>query len=100
MTQQIGTLTLFDTDLRILQTAYREGATALHLVAADGEPWGTLTVNMPGTELAADELLVKTWGENEAMREPALHTGLFVDTGRRVTSGFVEAEVWRRIQAH
>jgi len=93
----IGTFKIFNTSVCILMTQYaNNNATALQLVCEeDDEPWGTLTVNVPGTQLAENELLVKTWDENQPMREPALACGLFQDTGRRIRCGFTEAEVWR-----
>ena len=59
-----------------------------------GEPFCTLTVNVPHANLAANEILVKTWTENAPVREPALGSGLFTDTGRRISTGYAEAEVW------
>ena len=96
----IGTIHAFGQELRLIQTADENNAVAFFVESLDGEPWATLTVNIPGTVLAEDEVLVKTWSENEELRQPALNTGLFIDTGRRVKSGFVEAEVWRRVLLH
>lgn len=60
-----------------------------------GEKWGVLTVCIPGTPLAEDQVLVKTWSENELWaREVAQQIGL-EDTGRRVSAGWTEAEIWR-----
>jgi hypothetical protein len=74
---------------------------AIELVLADGEPFGTLTVNIPEAlevhkeKLGDMEIVVKTWSENEALAEAALKTGLFEDTGRRISTGFVLAQIWR-----
>jgi hypothetical protein len=57
--------------------------------------FGKLTVNLPDNPLAPGLIFVKTWGENEQLRQPALATGLFEDTGERVAVGFTQAEVWR-----
>lgn len=78
---------------------YRDRSVALRVYDSNGEPWATLTVCIPGTQLAKDEVLVKTWAENEPMREHLLATGDFEDTGRRVPTGHVEAEVWRWMDA-
>ena len=96
----IGTVHAFGQELLLLETAYANGAVGLVLHTQDGEPWTTLTTNIPGTVLADDEVLIKTYSENEELRQPALDTGLFLDTGRRVQAGFAEAEVWRRVLLH
>jgi len=54
-----------------------------------------LTVNLPDESLADGEFFVKTWSENEAIVEEAMASGLFVDTGRRVPTGYCIAHVWR-----
>tara|TARA_Y100000310_G_scaffold277750_1_gene295740 strand:- start:955 stop:1278 length:324 start_codon:yes stop_codon:yes gene_type:complete len=59
-------------------------------------PWGTLTVNVAGwTAKDENEILVKTWSENESWTSDILLHGPFEDTGRRVPTGFVQAQVWR-----
>jgi hypothetical protein len=54
-------------------------------------------VNLPehAARLGAGEFFVKTWSENEGLIAPALVSGCFVDTGRRVDLGFVAAVVRR-----
>lgn len=70
-------------------------APAIELVMVDdGELFCTLTCNIPGTILADNEILVKTWSENEEVAECALASGLFKDTGKRVSTGFVQAQIW------
>lgn len=96
----IGTIRVDDQDLDLIRGAYPYGgATSIRLIGNDEDgcpsPWGCLTVNIPGTDLASNEVLVKTWSENEQFRGPALASGLFADTGRRIRTGFVAAEVWR-----
>lgn len=54
-----------------------------------------LTVNLPGYHLGDGEFFVKTWSENELIIDDIRKSGLFENTGRRVKTGFVEAEVWR-----
>jgi hypothetical protein len=46
-------------------------------------------------ELADDEILVKTYAENDRLREPLLSSGYFDDTARRQRSDYAELEVWR-----
>jgi hypothetical protein len=80
---------------------YDNGRMAVELFDGDGLPYATLSVNLPDApELGPNEFYAKTWSENAPLRQPALDSGLFEDTGRRwplsyVRTGFVEAEVWR-----
>jgi len=68
---------------------------AIVINSLHGEPIATLTVYIEGVVLQDGELLVKTWSENERIAQQALESGLFEDTGKRVPTGFVEAQVWR-----
>ena len=76
-----------------------DGPMAVLLVDSEtGERIGTLSVNLPESgELAEGEFCAKTWSENEPLAETAIGSGLFEDTGRRVQTGFVEAQVWRLV---
>jgi hypothetical protein len=72
-------------------------ALQLH-VMEDGypvEPFGTLTTCVPGAQVQEDEVLVKTYFENDILREPLLASGYFEDTGRRVAAANAELEVWK-----
>lgn len=76
------------------------GTPAITLYAKEGdelEPWIDLTTNVRGasTFLEEGECLVKTWSENEPYIKPMLESGWFEDTGKRVPTGFVEAQVWK-----
>jgi ABC-type lipoprotein release transport system permease subunit len=74
-----------------------DNSPVIQLFFQDGEPLMRLTVCIEGSNLQPGEILVKTWSENEPFIAPILALGLFEDTGRRVPSGFVEAQVWRKI---
>lgn len=75
---------------------YEDGTRGIQLIVVeDGSPFGKLTVSVPGTKLADDEILVKTWSENEPLAQAILPLGFFEDTGKRVRTGRVEAHVWR-----
>ena len=58
-----------------------------------GEPYATITVNMPEIPLENEEFIVKTWSENEPITNFLRNSEFFVDTGKRV--GFQRAEVWK-----
>lgn len=78
--------------------SYADGNPAVTLTLTEtGEEFLTLSVNLPqdAHTLDEDEFFVKTWSENEYFIQDILATGLFEDTGRRVSTGWVEAQVWR-----
>lgn len=100
MKTTIGTIAAYGKNLKLKLGRYKGGAVAIQLVGTNEEfgyeePWGALTINIPDQQLGEGEILVKTWGENEDYRVPALASGFFIDTGRRVTTGYESAEVWR-----
>lgn len=61
-------------------------------------PWIDLTTNIPGTVLETNECLVKVWSENEPYIEGLLKSGFFEDTKKRISSGFVEAQIWKIVK--
>uniref|UniRef100_A0A6M3IK18 Uncharacterized protein n=1 Tax=viral metagenome TaxID=1070528 RepID=A0A6M3IK18_9ZZZZ len=79
------------------ETKYMNGAKAIKIISEDCEPFATLTVNIPEVihELEEDEILVKTWSENEEIANELRNSELFTDTGKRVSTGFVQAEIWK-----
>lgn len=93
--KQIGTLVINNETVSIMQGQYRDKSVAIQLDDADGDPYATFSKCIQGATLASNEFLAGTYSENESLREPMLGTGLFRDTGRRVSSGFVELEVWQ-----
>lgn len=92
----LGTLQFAGETLTLKSGLYRHGtAPAVCLLDEDGSPYTTCSVNLPEYALEPHEVLMKTWGENEALRAPLLETGFFEDTGKRAATGFCIAEVWR-----
>jgi hypothetical protein len=76
-------------------SVYGNGRPAIRLIdAEDGSSFGVLTVNIPEAELGDWEVIVKTWSENESLAKAAIASGRFKDTGRRVPTGWAEAQVW------
>lgn len=75
---------------------------AIVLVNAEsGETIAVLSVNLPDDKqvLQPGCFFAKTWSENERIAETALASGLFVDTGLRVPTGYVSAQVWRIVES-
>lgn len=42
----------------------------------DGSPWGTLTVNIPETNINANHVWIKDWSENEGVLNALIKSGL------------------------
>lgn len=97
----IGNVATPDGLVQAMQGTYCNGATAIQLQGPDGEPVGTLSVNVPESarELADDEFFAKTYSENARFVQPALDSGLFEDTGRVVRAGYLSFPVWRVCKA-
>lgn len=100
MQGKLGTIRAFGENLMVLNRRnYSNGRMAIELISVGGEPWATLSVNLPDApEPPKGCFYAKTWSENEPLREPALTSGLFEDTGLRVLTGYVQAEVWRLVE--
>jgi hypothetical protein len=74
------------------------GHIAITLIdAASFEPIAILSTNLApgGVKLDRDAFSVKVWSENEALITPILASGLFQDTGARITTGCVQAPARR-----
>ena len=81
---------------------YSDGTRCVEVIDQNPPPDDTamlarLTVSIAGAGLTLypGELLVKAYSENEAITAALLSEGIFVDTGRRIPTGYVEASVWR-----
>ena len=93
-------------DCNIVKTHYTNGRIALQLVATaddldndvyEGEPIAMASVNLPEVSIAADEVFIKDYSENEGMLMALVKAGIVKDTGRRVQSGFVSIPVCKII---
>jgi hypothetical protein len=70
-------------------------APAIRVVSSETrDPMSVLTVNMPPHIPQEGEIFVKTWSENEGITSILRDSEFFRDTGKRVSNGFVEAEIW------
>jgi len=89
-------------DCELNRGEYQNGRTALELVAwedneadeiYEGEPIATCTINIPECSLAADEVIIKDYSENEGMLQALLDAKVVELTGREVQSGFITAPI-------
>lgn len=84
--------------VKLERGSYEGGRIAILGYLSDGEPFSTLSVNIPDIKLLEDEILIKNWSENEAFAKSALQSGYFLNTGKSVRTGFVEAPIWLLIR--
>ena len=76
---------------------YVGGALAVELICENGEPYTTLSVNVPehnGILNTSGRFFAKTWSENSEVAKSALDSGLFIDKGLGVVCGFADARLW------
>lgn len=74
---------------------YSNGRHVIQLFNTGGELLATATVNVPKAILHSDEVLIKNWSENEGILEALIENKIVEDTGRIVSTGFVEANICR-----
>ncbi len=58
-----------------------------------GEPIAVATKIVPGAELQDDEVLIKSYSENEGMLSALASAGVVEPTGKTIPSGFVELDI-------
>jgi len=94
--KKIGTIVVNNENIDIKLSNYKAGNIAIVLECEDGEPYATFSCNLAeqASSLAPNEFFAKTYNENESLVAPMLNSGLFTDTGKRVSTGFVEAPLW------
>jgi hypothetical protein len=78
--------------LQIQYGTYKEGNTSMQLIdCADGFPFATATVNLPG--LTEGEVAIKNYSENEGVLDFLLENNIVELPHRHVASGFVNIPV-------
>lgn len=87
--------------LRLAFGAYGNGSLAVEAVdAATGEPWATLSVNMPPYDtLPQGVFYLKDWSENAGIAAAFIDSGLIEPAGLPdLASGFVRASAYRFVK--
>ena len=91
----LGTVPLYGEDYVIrVSTFPATGQPALLLEDSQGYQ-SKASVALPGVKLGPGEILIKNWGADAESASALYKTGLFVDTGKTVDSGFVKIPIWR-----
>jgi hypothetical protein len=71
---------------------YKNDRVALELIdAEDGMSVATASVNIPEASLKDDEILIKSWSENEGMTNVLIKAGIIGPAIGQVPTGFVHA---------
>ena len=73
---------------------YTNGNLAVQLMQ-EGEPYATLSTNIDGIVLDKDCFIAKNYSENKGLLEQFVESGLFEDTGEKVSSGFVSCPIMK-----
>ena len=83
------------------RSAYSNGRPAIIVVEPKtGEQWAVLTCNLVDCDIPDGEFAVKTWSENREISEACYNTGIFEDTGKRLSNGLVQAEIWKMAKGY
>ena len=85
-------------DVRLTTGRYPNGRLAVQLTE-HGEPFATVSVNIPEVPLARDEFFVKVYSENEGLLDELLRVGAIHFTGRRLQTHLGPTPVYR-LPAH
>ena len=73
---------------------YVNGRIALQLVdEMDLNPIAIATVNLPDKRLGANKVFIKNWSENEGILDALADAGVIEPTGKKVDTGFVQADI-------
>ena len=87
-------------NVALLRESYTNNRMAIPAIISDnGEPFAILSVNIPDIMLQENEVIIKNWSENETLAAAAMASGCFVDTGKRIRTGFVEAPIWKALKS-
>ena len=80
--------------LTFLGTYSSDNSTAIRLVDSDTyEPVATATVCIPEFTPEVGEVLIKSWSENEGMKESLMEYGIIGNVKRVLTNDLVEVTV-------
>lgn len=71
---------------------YANGNLHVQLMTAE-EPYATLSTNVAGISLDKDCFIAKTYSENAGLCEQFIESGLFEETGEKVTAGFASCPI-------
>lgn len=77
----------------VLYQKYIDGNTCIRLIAENGQPMCTATINMPQINVAPDYVVIKNYSENRGVLE-ALEKALIVKRIEEYTINDFKVTVW------
>lgn len=89
-------VTFLETECVIETARYSNGRLAIELIdTEDGMPFTTATINIPEEPLGDDEVIIKTYSENEGLEQVLVQADIITEKVRYVSSGFISAPVYK-----
>jgi hypothetical protein len=76
------------------------GHTCIRLLTTNGEPYTTLSLNIPEAKRKKGEFFVRNYDENEGLDDLRRYGGAFEDTGKKLNIGWCTVPVWRLAPNH
>ena len=81
-----------DFTCNVVKFYYLNNRTAIRLVdCEDGMPVLTATVNLPEHDIEEDEVLIKSWSENEGIEELLVNENVIGPKIKEIPAGFATA---------
>jgi hypothetical protein len=95
--QKLNTLKHGPWNLILFATRYHQNdRIAIVAQTSEGEPYATISVNIPHANLEEDEFCVQDWNQPDKFLNALLRLDTFEKVeGKTAGSGFVTAPVWR-----
>lgn len=87
------TVNFLGTECTIAKEEYVNGGIALQLVTSDGEEFTDATIYLRDVKLSENEVIIKSYSENEGLLEILVAAGIVKETGRVAHSGFITASI-------
>lgn len=86
--------------LKVAFSRYQsDDSIAMFLMEKHGQMYTKVTVCIPGTKLDKNnEVIIKTWTENEGLLKVLIDSGIVEDTGKKIPTGYVEATLCRLLK--
>lgn len=81
-----------DIKCNVTKFYYKNDRTAIKLIdSEDGMPVLTATVNLPDEDINEDEVLIKSWSENEGIEEILVKENIIGPKIKDIPAGFANA---------
>lgn len=87
-------------NLTVSKDKYKYGGHLCIRLLHEGEPYATLSLNIPEEPRLKGEFIVKNYSENKGLDDLSLYNGMFEDTGKTCFAGFCTVPIWRLTPDH